>query len=65
MDNEEFARFSDRQTLHYLRFYPVPVDRVWKAVMPELEEAAEGVDLTDDDDEEFTEADDLPIALDD
>ncbi len=38
-------------------------DRVWKAVMPEPEEEAE-VDLTDGDDE-FSEADDLPIALDD
>jgi recombination protein RecA len=37
-------------------------DRVWKAVMPE-EEPAEEVDLTDDD--VFSDADDLPIALDD
>jgi hypothetical protein len=39
-------------------------DRVWKAVMPATKEAEEAVDLTDDD-EEFSEADDLPIALDD
>ena len=38
-------------------------DRVWKAVAPDDE--AE-VDLTDDaDDDVFTDADDLPIALDD
>ena len=37
-------------------------DRVWKAVMPEPDET---VDVTDDDGEEFTDADDLPIALDD
>jgi recombination protein RecA len=37
-------------------------DRVWKTVMPEPEDDA--VDLTEDDDE-FTDADDLPIALDD
>ena len=40
-------------------------DRVWKAVMPEPEEAVEDIDLTDDDDEEFSDADDLPIALND
>jgi recombination protein RecA len=39
-------------------------DRVWKTVMPEIEEAAEGIDLTEDDDE-FSEADEMPIALDD
>ena len=39
-------------------------DRVWKAVMPEPEE--EVVDVTDGDaDEEFSDADDMPIALDD
>ena len=38
-------------------------DRVWKAVMPEEEEEAE-VDLTEDDDA-FSDADDLPISLDD
>ncbi len=39
-------------------------DRVWKAVMPEEEEAV--VDLTEvDEAEEFSEADDLPIAIDD
>jgi recombination protein RecA len=39
-------------------------DRVWKAVMPDLEEdEGDDVDLTDGDD--FTDADDLPIALDD
>ena len=37
-------------------------DRVWKAVMPEPDET---VDVIDDDGEEFTDADDLPIALDD
>ncbi len=37
-------------------------DRVWKAVMPEPEE--EVVDVTDTDDE-FSDADDMPIALDD
>ena len=39
-------------------------DRVWKTVMPEIEEVAVGIDLTEDDDE-FSDADDLPIALDD
>jgi recombination protein RecA len=34
-------------------------DRVWKAVMPEEEEAV--ADLSED--EEFSDADDLPIAL--
>ena len=34
-------------------------DRVWKAVMPSEEEAV--VDLPED--EEFSDADDLPIAL--
>ncbi|MDW3219094.1 MAG: recombinase RecA [Acidimicrobiales bacterium] len=38
-------------------------DRVWKAVMPEPEE--EVVDVTEGDDDEFSDADDLPIALDD
>ena len=38
-------------------------DRVWKAVMPEEAEEAE-VDLTEDDDA-FSDADDLPISLDD
>ena len=38
-------------------------DRVWKAVMPEPEEAV--VDVTDGDGEEFSDADDMPIALDD
>ncbi|MEM9467347.1 MAG: recombinase RecA, partial [Actinomycetota bacterium] len=41
-------------------------DRVWKAVMPEPEE--EVVDVTDGDaegDEAFSDADDMPIALDD
>ena len=38
-------------------------DRVWKAVMPDEEEV---VDVTDgDEDEEFSDADDMPIALDD
>ncbi len=38
-------------------------DRVWKAVMPDEEEAT---DVTDaDEDEEFSDADDMPIALDD
>ena len=37
-------------------------DRVWKAVMPDPEE--EEIDLTEDEDGEFTDADDLPIALD-
>ena len=38
-------------------------DRVWKAVMPEPEET---VDVTDgEEDEEFSDADDMPIALDD
>jgi uncharacterized protein YndB with AHSA1/START domain len=32
MDNEDLAEFSDRQTLRYVRFYPVPVERVWQAV---------------------------------
>ncbi|RMH69880.1 MAG: recombinase RecA [Actinomyces sp.] len=36
-------------------------DRVWKAVHPEPEPEPDAVDLTD----EFDEADDLPIALDD
>ena len=35
-------------------------DRVWKTVMPEVEEAVAEIDLTDDD--EFSEADDLPMA---
>jgi len=38
-------------------------DRVWKAVMPDPEE--EEIDLTEVEDGEFTDADDLPIALDD
>ncbi len=38
-------------------------DRVWKAVMPGTEE--EEIDLTEGEGEEFTDADDLPIALDD
>ena len=37
-------------------------DRVWKAVMPDPEEV---VDVTDEDGEDFSDADDLPIALDD
>jgi recombination protein RecA len=37
-------------------------DRVWKAVMPGPEE--EEIDLTEDESVEFTDADDLPIALD-
>ena len=37
-------------------------DRVWKAVMPEPEEV---VDITEENDEDFSDADDLPIALDD
>ena len=38
-------------------------DRVWKVVMPDEEEAT---DVTDgDEDEEFSDADDMPIALDD
>ena len=38
-------------------------DRVWKAVMPDEEEV---VDVTDgEEDEEFSDADDMPIALDD
>ncbi len=36
-------------------------DRVWKAVMPEIEETAAEIDLSED--EEFSDADDLPIAL--
>ncbi len=38
-------------------------DRVWKAVMPDTEE--EEIDLIEGEGEEFTDADDLPIALDD
>ena len=39
-------------------------DRVWKAVMPEPED--EVVDVTDEaEDDEFSDADDMPIALDD
>ncbi len=38
-------------------------DRVWKAVMPDTDE--EEIDLTEGEGEEFTDADDLPIALDD
>ena len=29
---EELAEFVDRQTLRYLRFYPVAVEEVWRAV---------------------------------
>ena len=38
-------------------------DRVWKAVMPDEEEATDVTDV--DEDEEFSNADDMPIALDD
>ena len=38
-------------------------DRVWKAVMPDEEEATDVTDV--DEDEEFSDADDMPIALDD
>ena len=38
-------------------------DRVWKAVMPDEEEATDVNDV--DEDEEFSDADDMPIALDD
>ena len=38
-------------------------DRVWKAVMPDEEEATVVTDV--DEDEEFSDADDMPIALDD
>lgn len=38
-------------------------DRVWKAVMPDEEEATDVTDV--DGDEEFSDADDMPIALDD
>ena len=38
-------------------------DRVWKAVMPDEEEATEVNDV--DEDEEVSDADDMPIALDD
>ena len=37
-------------------------DRVWKEVRPDAEPEAETVDLTED---EFSEADDLPLSLDD
>ncbi|MCH1452655.1 MAG: recombinase RecA [Acidimicrobiales bacterium] len=41
-------------------------DRVWKAVMPDEEEATDVTDVTDvDEDEEFSDADGMPIALDD
>ena len=39
-------------------------DRVWKAVMPEPEEEAV-VDVANADGDEFSDADDMPIALDD
>ena len=39
-------------------------DRVWKAVMPEPEEEA-AVDVANADGDEFSDADDMPIALDD
>ena len=39
-------------------------DRVWKAVMPEPEEEA-AVDVASADGDEFSDADDMPIALDD
>jgi recombination protein RecA len=39
-------------------------DRVWKAVMPDPEEP-EAIDLKVEDDDEFSDADDLPIAIDD
>jgi uncharacterized protein YndB with AHSA1/START domain len=32
IDNEALAEFEDRQTLRYVRFYPVDAFRVWKAV---------------------------------
>ena len=38
-------------------------DRVWKAVMPDEEEATDVTDV--DEAEEFSDADDMPIALDD
>ena len=38
-------------------------DRVWKAVMPDEEEATDVADV--DEDEEFSDTDDMPIALDD
>ena len=38
-------------------------DRVWKAVMPDEEEATDVTDV--DEDEECSDADDMPIALDD
>ena len=38
-------------------------DRVWKAVMPDEEEATDVTDV--DEDEEFSDVDDMPIALDD
>lgn len=32
MDDETLGQFSDRQTLRYVRIYPVPLERVWRAV---------------------------------
>lgn len=32
IDNHALAEFEDRQTLRYVRFYPVEVARVWRAV---------------------------------
>ena len=32
IDNDALAEFKDRHTLRYVRFYPVEVARVWKAV---------------------------------
>jgi hypothetical protein len=33
MSNEDLARFVDRYTVEYVRVFPHPIERVWKAIV--------------------------------
>ena len=37
MDRAELARFIDRETIEYVRTYPHPIDRVWRAITERAE----------------------------
>ena len=39
MPNADLARFIDRWTMEYVRTYPHPIERVWKAVSDPAEVA--------------------------
>ena len=32
MANDDLATFIDRWTMEYVRFYPHPIERVWRAI---------------------------------